>query len=517
MRAARRSGTEGLQGSCSWACHGVPPKVFSIELGGPLATLASRDPVRRYRITGFLGEGGFGEVFQAELLGARGFRKVVAIKLLRKHGLPDDVIPRFHDEARILGMARDRAIVQVDSPVQLDGRWAIVMEYVEGASAGAVSNRGPFPARVVAEIGAEVGRVMDKLYNAPGPDGVPLHLVHRDIKPANLHITREGDVKLLDFGIARARFETREARTTTELPGTPGYMPPERLQGKDGPFADVFALGVTLRVLLTTERPGDDKPRYQVESTPQIRRVLAMCEAMTQTEYERRPDWPAVRRWCDEIAKAVGGPGLKEWAPRVVPQNTILDRKAPQVGSVLVDGTSAAAPEGIGSPWRMAWWGWGLGLVGLMIGVGGLAFGAVALLVALPWLTRGPELVAPPPVSAVEPAPVAAAPLPAPAPERVAPVPVQPAPVRSIPVDAPVSAPASAVAMTFTSDPLGAEVWIDGEKVGETMLVNYPLIVGKHQVELRGEGSSVSKTVRVGPGQPTRYKWSGGDAWGPLN
>jgi serine/threonine protein kinase len=481
-----------------------------------LATLESREPVRRYRITGFLGEGGFGEVFQAELLGARGFRKQVAIKLLRKHGLPDDVIPRFHDEARILGMARDRAIVQVDPPVQLDGRWAIVMEYVEGASAAALANRGPFPPRVVAEIGAEVGRVMDRLYNAPGPDGVPLHLVHRDIKPANLHITRDGDVKLLDFGIARARFDTREARTTTELPGTPGYMPPERLQGKDGPFADVFALGVTLRALLTTERPGDDGPRYRIESTPQIRRVLAMCEAMTQVEYERRPDWPAVRRWCDEIAKAVGGQGLKEWAPRVVPQNTILDTGAPQVGQILTDATSVPAPPRKVASRRTAWWAWGLGAAGVMIGFGGLAFGAVALLFAQPWAAdeEAPleaqiePIEAPPPPPAPEPLPPEPAPI-APAPIHIA----SPRPV--VVIDRP-QAPLAAIEMTFTSDPLGAALFIDGERIDETPC-HVPVFEGKHRVELRHEdGQSVSKTVRVSPGQPTRYKWSGGDAWGPY-
>src|SRR5262249_14768184 len=176
----------------------------------------------------------FGQVYRARLEGPGGFQKDVAIKILQDDVTASD-LGRFRDEARVLGLIRDRAMVAVDQPIRLDGRWALVMEYVDGASINRLLARHPFPPRVALEIVQEIARALHKVYAQSGPDGRPLCLIHRDLKPANVQITPDGDVKLLDFGVARARFEARETRTSNSIGGAVGSIAPPRLRAVPGP------------------------------------------------------------------------------------------------------------------------------------------------------------------------------------------------------------------------------------------------------------------------------------------
>ena len=130
---------------------------------------------RRYVVRSLIGEGGFGKVYRAELTTTQGFRKDVAVKLLHKANVPEAMLGRFRDEARILGLVRDRAVVSVDPPTLLDGQWAVVMDYVDGASAQRLLKAsGPMPPTVALEIVQEVARALDSVWRQPGPDGRPL-------------------------------------------------------------------------------------------------------------------------------------------------------------------------------------------------------------------------------------------------------------------------------------------------------------------------------------------------------
>lgn len=305
---------------------------------------------RRYTITGVLGKGGFGNVYRATMDGAGGFTKKVAIKLLRDAEVPELTLRRFRDEARILGLVRDRAIVNVDPPTRLAGRWAVVMEYVEGASIQRLLQLGPIPPGVVAEIVQEVARVLDKVYRAPGPnENEPLRLLHRDLKPANLQITPDGEVKVLDFGIAKADFATREAHTQAYVGGTKGFIAPERLEGQDGPEGDVFSLGVTAHVMLTGERPSRRQMMgLEASSTASLpadaQEMLALATRMRSPDPARRPSAREVEEACAKIRRADAGASLRNWAEENIPKANAVRPDDDLVGHVLTE-TLAAMPS----------------------------------------------------------------------------------------------------------------------------------------------------------------------------
>ncbi len=297
------------------------------------------DESRRYRILEVIGEGGFGKVYRARLEGAERFAKEVAIKLLSDADAPDEVLQRFRDESRILGLVRDRAIVTVDPPTRLEGRWAVVMEYVDGMNCRALMKRAPFPPRVALEVVQEVARALDHVYNQPGPDGRPLRLIHRDIKPSNIQITPAGTVKILDFGIARADFDTRESRTRAHIGGTLGYIAPERLQGRDGPAADIYSLGVVLGALLAGRR-CTERNRHKIEAwiaeDEDRQRAWTLFEAMTAHTPEARPTAREVEDRCSELIASMPGESLRRWAERNVTDHASLEDD-PLVGSVLTE------------------------------------------------------------------------------------------------------------------------------------------------------------------------------------
>ena len=207
---------------------------------------------RRYEIESLLGKGGFGSVYRARYVGEGGFSKVVALKVLNKNMADlEEVLARLRDEARLLGMLRHRAIVRADRLVRLADRWAVVMECVEGVDLKRVLAHKPVPAGTAIEVIGEVAGALHAAWNTEGPDGKPIRLIHRDIKPSNILLTAYGEIKVLDFGIARADFKEREAETRAFGMGSLPYMAPERLDFRDTAAADVYALGVVFFELVT--------------------------------------------------------------------------------------------------------------------------------------------------------------------------------------------------------------------------------------------------------------------------
>lgn len=224
---------------------------------------------RRFRFIKEIAEGGFGKVYLAEQLSSDGFSRIVAVKLLHaKWSSHDEVVMRTRDEARLLGLIRHQHIVKVEDLTSIDGKCAIVMEYLEGVDLKYMlqflrENGDLFPRKTLFEIILAVASALDAAYNGtPLQGGDPLRVIHRDIKPSNVFVTIAGGVKVLDFGTARANFAEREAKTQALAFGSQGYMAPERMLGEeDTPAADIFSLGITLYELLTGESFGRIPPR----------------------------------------------------------------------------------------------------------------------------------------------------------------------------------------------------------------------------------------------------------------
>jgi serine/threonine protein kinase len=486
---------------------------------------------RRYRIMSVVGKGGFGKVYRGRLEGPEGFYKDVAIKLLNERDVPETTLQRFRDEARILGLIRDRAIVTVDPPTRLDGRWAVVMEYVDGVSCAGVLRNMPFPPTVASEIIQECARALDKVYRQPGHDGQPLKLLHRDLKPGNIQITNSGEVKILDFGIARADFADREAETTHHIGGTIGYIAPERLGGIEGPSGDIYSLGVVLHVLITGDkptRPGEYKPRkHRVERTEAVETILAYARKMASLDPNQRPVAREVEDSLSELRARIPGPSLRRWAEKHVPEAAEIAKDG-LVGTLVTE-TLANLPmmpnsipdftdtkEAGKSLFTIAV----AGLAALLLVAGGWVYMRFTATVDTP-IDEPVAAVAPTQIPAAPP-PVAAPPTPeaAPAPEvekpapKVAPRPAKrPAPVAK-PTPAPPPAPTGPTYnISFSSVPLGAAVYIDGEKVGTTPLINTPLVAGDHTVRMESASGTIERTIRAGRRSPARYIWRGSDQW----
>ena len=484
---------------------------------------------RRYQIMKLLGKGGFGKVYQARMFDTGGFTKEVALKLLNDVDAPEDVLQRFRDESRILGLIRDRAVISVDPPTQLDGRWAVVMEYVEGVTAGALARRQPIPPRALLQIVQEVARALDNIYRLPGPDGEPLCLVHRDIKPANLQITAHGDVKILDFGIAKAQFAERESLTTMHIMGTYGYIAPERMNGDDRPEGDIFSLGVVMRVLLSGQRMSQKHPLdLSGLQDPDSLKVLALAEDMCQSNPQKRPSPRAVEVRASALANKMQGETLREWARVQVPIR-VRHREDELVGQVLHETLSnprvakTTSESTRNSSARLA-------VMTLGTAVAGVA--ALLLVVAVSAaLVTGYRLgqtdnrtseeattvepAAPPP----PPKPAAGAPLPStPEPEPVvAPEPDPPAQTaRATPTPRPSPTPeppARTHTVTLSSVPMGAEVFLDGRLLGRTPLVDVDVEEGEHTLRMVLEGDEGERQITINRRGATRFIWTVGEGW----
>ncbi len=455
-----------------------------MTLATPVNETGTVSTGRRFELLRTLGIGTFGTVYLAEMESSGGFRRRVALKLLNPTwDQASDASTRLRDEARLLGRLQHRHIVRVDDLMRLDGRWALLMEYVEGvdlecvvAPPGEVS-LPRFSPRAALEVVQAVAAALWAASETPGADNRPLAVVHRDIKPSNIRVTPQGDLKVLDFGVARADFVGREARTERVRYGSIGYMSPERLLGgAETSAGDVYALGVVLFELVIGRSFGRCElapaaQGAQVEAAAQELGEAAGAAAaelftrMLAYEPDDRPSAREVEGFARTLAAGRTEETLAGWCAEALPRLRRDDGQEPEVSGrvlaesdvtgrpivnsatmVISDDDLASGPSGagvvrarteslatelesdvpqVGGPKRMAWIAGVLTLLGLVAGIA--------------WVVTHPEeggalpgsrRVAPPP----RPAPVAAIAAPAEAPVGT-PAPVEAPPAAIAPVE----------------------------------------------------------------------------------
>jgi len=212
-----------------------------------------------YELRRRLGVGGMAEVFEAHRSGPHGFRKRVALKRILAHAASDPAFVRmFIEEAALVAQLDHPNIVQVFDFGEEQGELFLTMELVEGTTVARVlrtlaTKAQAVPLDIALNLVAQCARALAYAHGLTDHHGQPLELVHRDVSPGNLLLTRHGQLKLADFGIAQT--QQRERHTgDRNLRGKIGYMSPEQVNGETlTAKSDVFTLGIVMAEMLMGE------------------------------------------------------------------------------------------------------------------------------------------------------------------------------------------------------------------------------------------------------------------------
>ncbi len=202
------------------------------------------------------------EIYLVRNLGLHNFESLAVLKRLPPHCLVSEpaLVNMFMDEAQLTASLRHPNIAQVFDFGEDEESYFFVMEYVEGLSLSQLqktcrTGRTRIPLPIAVQIILEVAEALSAAHDATDASGQPLDLVHRDVSPQNVIVTEHGRVKLIDFGIARAR-QRRERTETGLIKGKIAYMSPEQCRAEPvNRQSDLFSLGLLLYELTTMTRP----------------------------------------------------------------------------------------------------------------------------------------------------------------------------------------------------------------------------------------------------------------------
>lgn len=252
-----------------------------------------------YKLLARVASGGMGEVFKAKLCREGGFEKVLAVKRLLP-GLcsKPDFAARFTKEARLSARLNHANIVHIYDFGQLNDSLFLAMEYVAGMDLGRLlaelrDAREALAPRLALHIAAEVCRGLDYAHRLRDEQDQPLKLVHRDVSPSNILLSFESEIKLSDFGLARAQ---NDGKSEEYLAGKFAYMAPEQISGETiDRRSDLYSLGLVLDEMLrgqaafgqcgeTLDAKRRRPPLPQAEAWPKIEALLAKATAYEKAD-----------------------------------------------------------------------------------------------------------------------------------------------------------------------------------------------------------------------------------------
>ena len=253
----------------SFAFDPLPPRdeTPAVAAVAPSPPAESFEQFGQYALLDRIAVGGMAEVWKARMRGVEGFQKTVAIKRILPH-LTDssDFISMFVDEAKLAAQLSHPNIIHIYDLGKIGQHYYIAMEYVEGQNLrtilnGTAERAMPLPVGLVLLIGARLASALDYAHRKRDFDHREMGLVHRDVSPQNVLISYDGDIKLCDFGIAKAVANASRTQMGA-LKGKLQYMSPEQAWGRPvDPRSDIFSLGSLLFEMSTGRRlfTGDNE------------------------------------------------------------------------------------------------------------------------------------------------------------------------------------------------------------------------------------------------------------------
>jgi eukaryotic-like serine/threonine-protein kinase len=514
----------------------------------------------RYTLIRRIAQGGMAQIYLAVQRGPHGFEKVAVLKVI----LPElthneDFVRMFLDEARIAANLDHNNVVRVYDFGEIDGQYFIAMEHLPGEDLASLLQQvrksgKPMPVDVAADIIAHAATGLHFAHELKDSRGRLMNVVHRDVSPSNVIITYHGTVKLVDFGIARAETNLTKTEAGT-LKGKVAYVSPEQAQGEPlDRRSDVWALGTVLHELLTgvrvfkrasdlksleavahapvpsTQLTRPDVPdeldrivlkamarpldeRYQTAAELEedlaaflvgagyVRSERKLADFMSQTFDAERRD---AKLLISQAQVADGAPILATPSQlKRLPLNLAPIRSHSELPAAFTaDSKTAIAPDSVVVRRQQPL---------LLVGFAALAVVSTGVAAALLLRNKPQQALPPEPAQPVVVAPAEAKPAPAPAPApEPAVVAEAPEPAPAPKPEKPRPAPPKAAArgkMTIDTVPW-SEVFLNGKKLGDTPLVDYPMPAGLHVLKLVNEdkGLKSSVEIEVQPGKTTVKK-----------
>jgi serine/threonine protein kinase len=539
--------------------------------GGPNDGSTDGLPSRfgKYTLIRRLATGGMAELFLAIQKSVAGFEKLIVIKrILPAQNRDREFIEMLLHEARIAATLSHPNIVQTFDVGQIDGTYFIAMEHVHGEDLRSIVRQmkkkdvNEFPLEhalsIVLGICAGIGYAHDKR----DLDGTPLHIVHRDISPQNVLVTFTGDVKIVDFGIAKSDAKLEEQIPGGRLKGKVPYMSPEQARGEPIDWrSDIFAAGVMLFELTTGKRLFKGANEYETLKLivdedyplpsqaclgyPRELEVIVM-RALAKDRAQR---WQSAREMQGAIEELV----RKERLPvstivlskfmqglfeeklasqkeallqgKQLADIIALDSGAESTGGAESHGRSMSMTTGdstrmpVGIPHGRARGAWIGGAAAALLAAGAMVWWARSPAAPTPAPTAAALTAPVPPLPGPEPGPIAAASAPTlvVAPEDTAATPVAstaaPAPRTTPRQPAAAAAPATTPVGTGKLNVSARGGWctlsIDGAPRGPTPVAGIVLPAGRHTVTCTPEGGTpMSASVKVEPDATARYSFA---------
>jgi serine/threonine protein kinase len=295
-------------------------------------------PFGKYILLNKIAMGGMAEIYRAKTIGAEGFEKEVVIKRILPHFTEDEAfVTMFIDEAKVSSKLTHPNIVQIFDFDSQDEMYYISMEYVEGKDLKRVVDVGvkigkPLTVAQIVNVNIDVCKGLHYAHTKQDR-GQPQNIVHRDVSPHNVMVSYDGDVKVMDFGIAKAAARSTKTRAGT-VKGKCAYMSPEQARGKnlDG-RSDMFAVGVMMWEMLTNRRLFAGESDFETLSNvlkqeapppssinadvpPELDAIILKC--LSKDRDERQAD-------CRELARE-----LDRWL-----SNAVHDRHTVELGPYM--------------------------------------------------------------------------------------------------------------------------------------------------------------------------------------